>query len=100
MIEREELGQLTDEELNALVKTVREVKKERKNEAKVLDRAEREKIAEENLERLSEMEEGTEVSFIYKGEEISAPLVKTTDKRFIVDIDGNKRAIMPDKLTA
>lgn len=93
-----DLSQLADEELDALVKEVREEKKQRKVQAKEQAKAEKERIAQENLQRLAEVDEGQEVSFIYKGEETTAPFVRTTEKRFIVDIDGDKRAIMPDKL--
>jgi acetyl-CoA carboxylase carboxyltransferase component len=100
MFTKEQLGQYADEELDALVSQVREIKKERKEEAKRREKEERKRLAQENLDRLAEMDEGEEVSFLYKGEEATAPLVRVTDKRFIVDIDGEgtKRAIMPDKL--
>ena len=100
MFTKEELGQYSDEELDALVKEVREVKKERKEEAKRREKEEQERLAQENLQALAQRGEGEEVSFIYKGEETTAPLVRVTDKRFIVDIDGEgtKRAILPDKL--
>jgi hypothetical protein len=100
MFTKEDLGQLTDEELDTLVTQVREVKRERVAQAKAVKRKERKRIAEENLQHLSEMNEGDDVSFIYKGEETTAPFVKTTDKRFIVEIDGNKRTIMPDKFVS
>ena len=83
------LNELGIEELDNLMEEVRVLKKTRKEELK-----------EANKKKLEELQTGTTVRFILKGEENEGSLVKITDKRFVVIdfIDSVKKPIMFDKL--
>ena len=83
-----ELNEMSFAELDEVIEKAKELKKEKKAEAD-----------EANREKLKDIEEGTIVSFIFKGEEEEGTFVKVTDKRFTVILDGQKKSIMFNKLT-
>jgi hypothetical protein len=83
-----ELNEMTFAELDEVIEKAKELKKEKKAEAD-----------EANREKLKGVEEGTVVSFMFKGEEEEGTFVKVTDKRFTVILDGQKKSIMFNKLT-
>ena len=87
------LNELGIEELDNLMEEVRALKKTRKEELK-------EELKEANKKKLEELQTGTTVRFILKGEENEGSFVKVTDKRFVVIdlLDSVKKPIMFDKL--
>lgn len=51
-------------------------------------------------ETLESLVKGDMVTFMFKGEEVTAPFEKLTEKRFTVLIDGERKSIMFDKYMA
>lgn len=90
-------------DIDNAIKELRDRRKELKaNEVKAnreAAKAEKAKAlaeAKANLEGL-ELEEGTDVRFILKGEETEGQFVKITEARFVVLVDGEKKTLPFDK---
>lgn len=96
-MENVNLNEMTVEELDKLVVAIREEKKARKAEAKAAEKEAKEKLKEANAETLRGLDENATVRFTLKGEETEGVLDKVTDKRFVVIVEGVKKAIMFDK---
>lgn len=81
------------EELDALMVELKQAKQrvlaEQKEEANSAIRA-----------SLQNVEEGTPVKVIFKGEEIVATFHKLTDKQLTIIVDDNKRSVQLDKFVA
>jgi hypothetical protein len=97
---KENLQDLTNEELDNVVALVREIKRDRKAEAKEAEKARKEELKAQNKEVLEGLDEGATVRFTLKGEETEGTLDHVTEKRFVVVHDGIKKAVMFDKLIA
>jgi len=95
------LGNLTVEEIDAVVKAGRELLKERASELKEARKAEREaekaEREEAGREAVKNLEKGDALVVIFKGEETEAIFDKMTEKRFTVEVDGVKRSVMFNK---
>lgn len=97
MIDKEMLNGLNIDELNTLISMAREEKKVRKENARAEAEVEKEHLIASNRETLANLENGVEITFIFKGNETVGQFVKTTEKRFTALVDGEKKSIMFDK---
>lgn len=100
MMNKEDLQDLNNEELDNVVALVREIKRDRKAEAKEAEKARKEELKAQNKAVLENLDEGANVRFILKGNETEGTLDHVTEKRFVVVHDGIKKAVMFDKLVA
>ena len=91
-----------DKVITALRESRKEIKKAEtvaNREKAKAEKAEKLAEAKANLEGL-ELEEGTDVRFILKGEETEGQFVKTTEARFVVLVEGEKKTLPFDKFLA
>lgn len=93
----ENFNEMTLDELlevrNELNESIKVARKEAKAAEKEAREAEKERLDAEGKEAMAELTEGEVIRFELKGEETEAPFVKTTEKRFIVNVEDRKIAL-------
>lgn len=91
-----------DEAIKALREDRKEIKKAETVANREAAKAEKAKALEEakaNMAGLG-LEEGADIRFILKGEEVEGSFVKMTEARFVALVDGEKKTLPFDKFLA
>ena len=89
--------------IDEAIKSLREKRKELKaNEVKAgreAAKAEKAKVLEDAKSNMASLnlEEGNDIRFILKGEEVEGQFVKMTEARFVATVDGEKKTLPFDK---
>jgi len=92
---------MTVDEIKAIATEARDALKARKAVDGEADKASREALKAEvdasGREKVETLDEGDRIVILFKDTETEATFVKVTDKRFTVEIEGEKRSVRFDK---